>query len=79
MMKVVADADEMGKLIDGIASYTQEQDANAAEIAQGIDQISTVVQTNVATAEESAAASEELSGQAAMLRQLVTKFRLRGQ
>lgn len=79
MMKVVSDADEMSKLIDGIASYTQEQDANATEITQGIDQIATVVQTNVTTAEESAAASEELSGQATMLRELVAKFRLRGQ
>ena len=77
MLAVVADADEMSKLIDGIASYTKEQDANAEEITRGIDQISTVVQTNVATAEQSAAASEELSGQAAMLRELVAKFRLR--
>ena len=77
MLKVVTRADEMNKLIDNIADYTREQDANAAEITHGIEQISTVVQTNVATAEESAAASEELSGQAAMLRELVSKFRLR--
>lgn len=77
MLKVVDRADEMSKLIDNIAEYTKQQDANAAEITQGIEQISTVVQTNVATAEESAAASEELSGQAAMLRELVAKFRLR--
>ncbi len=77
ILKVVAHADEMNKLIDGIANYTRQQDANAAEITQGIEQISTVVQTNVATAEASAAASEELAGQAAMLRELVAKFRLR--
>ena len=77
MLKVVTRADEMNKLIDNIADYTREQDANAAEITHGIEQISTVVQTNVATAEESAAASEELSGQAAMLQELVSKFRLR--
>lgn len=77
MLKVVNSADEMSKLIDGIAEYTKEQDTNAAEITHGIEQIATVVQTNVATAEESAAASEELSGQAAMLRELVSKFRLR--
>ncbi len=76
MLKVVAHADEMNKLIDGIASYTRQQDANAEEITRGIEQISTVVQTNVATAEASAAASEELSGQAAMLRELVARFRL---
>ncbi len=66
----------MSKLIDGIANYTKEQDANTEEITRGIQQISTVVQTNVSTAEASAAASEELSGQALMLRELVAKFRL---
>lgn len=77
MLKVVAHADEMSKLIDGIADYTKEQDANATEITRGVEQIAIVVQTNVATAEGSAAASEELSGQASMLRELVARFRLR--
>ena len=77
MLKVVERADAMSKLIDQIAEYTRQQDANATEITQGIGQISMVVQTNMATAEQGAAASEELSGQAAMLRELVAKFRLR--
>lgn len=77
MMAVVEDADKMSSLVDGIAEYTKEQDASAAEIISGIEQISTVVQTNVATAEASAAASEELSGQAAMLREMVGRFRLK--
>ena len=77
LLKVVAQADEMNKFIDGIADYTKQQDANAEEITQGIEQISTVVQTNVATAEASAAASEELAGQAAMLREMVAKFKIR--
>ncbi|MEG0179103.1 MAG: hypothetical protein RR654_06070, partial [Oscillospiraceae bacterium] len=34
-------------------------------------------QTNSATAEESAAASEELSGQAQLLNQLVARFKLK--
>ncbi len=77
MLDVVAHADKMSKLIDGIADYTKEQDANATEITRGVEQIAIVVQTNVATAEGSAAASEQLSGQASMLRELVAKFRLR--
>jgi methyl-accepting chemotaxis protein len=36
-----------------------------------------VVQTNSATSEESAAASEELSGQAELLREQVAKFKLK--
>ncbi len=77
MLEVVTHADEMSKLIDGIADYTKEQDSNTEEITRGIEQIATVVQSNVATAEESASASEELSGQASMLRELVNRFRLR--
>ena len=77
MLVVVDQADKMSKLIDGIAEYTKQQDADAEEITRGIEQISTVVQTNVSTVEESAAASEELSGQAPMLRDLVAKFQLR--
>lgn len=79
MRKVVEHADRMSKLIDDIADYTKEQDSDAEEITRGVGQISTVVQTNVATAEESAAASEELSGQSAMLREMVARFRLRDQ
>lgn len=47
------------------------------QVAVGIDQIAGVVQANSATAEESAATSQELSGQADMLKQLVGSFKLR--
>ena len=47
------------------------------QIKVGMDQISSVVQTNSATAEESAAASEELSGQSNMLKELIGSFTLR--
>lgn len=77
VMQVVSDAEEMGKLIESIADYTREQDESAAQITHGVEQISVVVQSNVATSEASAAASEELAGQAALLRELVSKFRLR--
>ncbi len=42
-----------------------------------MNQVSNVVQTNSATAEESAAASEKLSEQAILLKQLVSKFHLK--
>lgn len=79
MMAVANRADEMSNLITGIADYTKEQAENTAEITHGIEQISTVVQNNVSTAEASAAASEELSGQASMLKELVAQFRLKDQ
>lgn len=77
MLDVVAQADEVNKLIEGIAEYSAKQAAATEEVIRGIDRISDVVQSNLATAEKSAAASEELSGQANMLKDLVSKFRLK--
>lgn len=64
-------------LIDEIALSSQEQASAVIQINQGIEQISSVVQTNAATAEESAAASEELSSQSNVLKELISKFKLR--
>lgn len=77
LVSVVDGTREVAALVNKIAEASNEQASSSAQVTQGIDQISSVVQTNSATAEESAAASEELSGQAAMLRELVGKFRLR--
>ena len=59
--------------VEKIASAAEWQAGSIAQITQGIGQISSVVQAN---SEESAAASEELSGQAQMLKSLVGQFRL---
>lgn len=77
MLAVVAQADEVNKLIEGIAEYSAKQASATEEVLRGIDRISDVVQSNLSTAEKSAAASEELSGQANMLKELVSKFRLK--
>lgn len=77
MLAVVKQADAVSKLISGIAEDALQQSTSAEEITNGVEQIGIVVQNNVATAEASAAASEELSGQAAMLKDLVAQFRLK--
>lgn len=77
MTAAVRLAEKMGVLIDDIAGNTAQQAAMASEISHGIDQIASVVQSNVDTAESSAAASEELSSQADMLRELVSRFQLK--
>jgi methyl-accepting chemotaxis protein len=64
-------------LVGNIASASNEQATAIAQIDKGISLVSTVVQTNSATAEESAASSEELSGQANMLMEMVGKFKLK--
>ncbi len=77
LMAVVAQTEEVTELIEKIADYSAEQADAAEEVIHGIDRISDVVQSNMATAEKSAAASEELSSQANMLKELVAKFRLK--
>ncbi len=64
-------------LIDEIAKASSVQANAIAQIKQGVEQISSVVQTNAATAEESAASSEELSEQSSILQTLIAQFNLR--
>lgn len=63
-------------LIEKINAASSSQELAINQIKQGLDQILTVVQNNSATAEENAAASEELSGQANMLKREINKFNL---
>lgn len=71
---VIAISHEVEENVEKIAHASKEQATATEQVTQGIDQISAVVQTNSATAEQSAAASEELSGQAQMLRNLISHF-----
>ena len=59
-----------------VVEAVENQTTSIAQVTEGVDQISAVVQTNSATAEQSAAASEELSAEAASLKQLVDSFTL---
>ena len=55
---------------------SNEQAQGISQINEGLMQIDKVTQTNTASAEQSASAAEELSGQAGMLRELVSRFKL---
>ncbi|MEF9941320.1 MAG: methyl-accepting chemotaxis protein [Lachnospiraceae bacterium] len=77
LLIVVEGTKEVGEIISEISNASNEEAQSIAQVTQGVDQISSVVQTNSATAEESAAASEELSGQAQILKDLVSRFKLK--
>lgn len=77
LVKIVDGVEKAASLIGEIATASNEQATGIAQINKGIEQVSQVVQTNSATAEESAAASEELSGQAELLKEMVSKFKIR--
>ncbi len=74
---VVKGAHGIEETINGIAADAQTQAGAVEQIQDQIGQITSVVQSNSATAEESAATSRELSAQANVLKQLVKTFRLR--
>ena len=60
-----------------VVEAVEKQTAALSQVTDGIDQISSVVQTNSATSEQCAAASEELSSQANLLKDLMRSFKLR--
>lgn len=73
---VVEGASATTNLVNNIANASNEQSAVIGQITMGVDQISSVVQTNSATSQESAAASEELSSQASLLKELMAKYQI---
>ena len=75
--KTVQATNESMSALQEIAKAVEEEAEAIAQVTEGIDQISSVVQTNSATSEQSAAASEELSSQASLMKDLLSKFRLR--
>ena len=77
LIQAVNDVNEMAGIIEQISEASSDQADSIAQLTVGIDQISNVVQTNSATAEESAAASEELSGQSQLMKSLVERFQLK--
>ena len=74
ILTVAEEARGIVTTIDDIAQASMQQADAVVQVTQGMDQISSVVQTNSATAEQSAAASEELSSQASVLKELVGQF-----
>jgi methyl-accepting chemotaxis protein len=77
LVNIVEKTNKTTKLIEEIATASEQQAVGASQISVGIEQVSAVVQTNSATAEESAAASEELLSQANLLNEQISLFKLR--
>ena len=75
--QIVEGVTKATNLVGEIAIASNEQALGINQVNQGILQVSDVVQTNSATSEESAAASEELSSQAELLREQVSRFKLK--
>ena len=68
---------ESNSAIGAIAAAIHEEAESLAQVSEGIGQISSVVQTNSASSEESAAVSSELFEQVHLLEEETKKFKLR--
>lgn len=78
LREVVESAEKVLGAVNLIYEATEEQARAVSQVTVGVDQISSVVQTNSASAEQSAAASEELSSQANLLKELIGRFKVQG-
>ncbi|QOX64044.1 HAMP domain-containing protein [Anoxybacterium hadale] len=76
LVEIVEGIEKSASLVGNIAEASNEQATGIAQINKGIEQVSQVTQNNSATAEQSAAASEELSGQAELLKEMVGRFKV---
>ena len=81
--KVTESLDLTGQLAGNVTSKmafvveaVERQHEAISQVTGGVDQISIVVQTNSATSEQCAAASEELSSQAGLLKNLMSSFKI---
>ncbi len=75
--QIVKEVTKATALVGAIAEASNEQANNITQINLGVEQVSQVVQSNSATAEQSAAASEELSSQADLLKEMISQFQLK--
>ncbi|MFP4052866.1 MAG: methyl-accepting chemotaxis protein [Phycisphaerae bacterium] len=71
---VATASQEQTRIIEQVANGGQEQAKGIEQISESLNEMDTVTQRNAATAEESASASEELSGQAEMLMDTVREL-----
>ena len=74
---VVTSISEIVESIDSIAQNTQKQSEAINHVSTYVEQLSEVTQSNSAASEQSAAAAEELAGQANTMKRLTGKFTLK--
>ncbi|MBE6910097.1 MAG: HAMP domain-containing protein [Ruminococcaceae bacterium] len=77
LLSAAADIKAITGEVNEMSEASERQAVSIAQVSEGINQIAEVVQNNSATSEQTAASSEELSAQAALLNELVERFQLK--
>lgn len=78
LKEIVSGSTKVTDLVGEIAAASNEQANGIAQVNQGLSQIDQVTQQNTASAEQGAAAAEELSSQAVHLKNMLSRFKIRG-
>jgi methyl-accepting chemotaxis protein/methyl-accepting chemotaxis protein-1 (serine sensor receptor) len=73
--QITSSSSQMKTLVDEIDAGSQEQARGIGQIASAVGQMERLTQSSAANAEQSAAASQELTGQAKSLYEVVEKLR----
>ena len=71
---IVTNVNKVGALVEEMHQANQDQSGGISQINEGLKQIESVTQRNLAGAEQTAAATQELSGQAELVEKLLTRF-----
>ncbi|WBY00222.1 methyl-accepting chemotaxis protein [Ramlibacter tataouinensis] len=74
--EIVPSIQKTSELVQEIAAASQEQSTSVGQINLSMGQLSQITQQNASAAEQLAATSEEMSGQAQALQQLIGFFRV---
>ncbi len=74
LKEIMEGTNKVNDLLEEIAVASSEQTQGISQVTTGLAQIDQVTQQNTASAEESAAAAEELSGQALQMREMLKRF-----
>ncbi len=74
--EVIAAASSITELVEKIAVDSEKQQQAVKAVTVEVSEISNIVTNSAATSEETAASSEQLSSQANLLKNLVSKFQL---
>ncbi|MDR2355112.1 MAG: methyl-accepting chemotaxis protein, partial [Clostridiales Family XIII bacterium] len=76
LLELSENAQQINNILTSIVASSNEQSKLIGQIGESVHRVSDVVQANTASATESAAMSEEMSGQALILSELVGRFTL---
>ncbi len=76
LARIVQGVEETAAGITKIAQATREQTEASAEVSKAIQNVSGITETNASSSEELSASAEELGAQAAVLKQVISGFKV---